>query len=203
MSSDLATLLNAAATPTTGEPVRKWIWTSALRRERRAAGTLGQGEQAFVALSLNPDEARFRGPRRVNRQNTQGGAVVWHFPDANEEANDLLELTLKLSTDSIDERNPEEALRNLQAWTNLFMLARERELTDDGRPNVRELLFETPAMPFLLLLEGYFEEAPDPQILADKPHSMDDLQCKFIVTGMDPPVREWAATLTTALLGQG
>lgn len=199
MSSDLASLLNLAP-PAKPGPRRAWLFTSALRQERAVEGRLKEGETAGVSLELNPQEARFKTPRRVTKQNTQGGAIIWHFMDENEEANDLLELVVKLNTHNFDEREPDLAMKRLSAWTNLWLLTRERELTDSGRPNRRELIFETPAMPYPIVFQGYFENVPDPQLLDTQPHSM-DVEFKFVVTASEPPIRDWAQHLVRSVLG--
>lgn len=200
MSSDVATLLNLQREPTGTGPVPRWVFTSSLRQAQLADGTLPRGKLAQIPLALNPKEANFEGPRRITKQNTHGGSIIMYFADENEEANDLVALDVTINTGSIDERDPETARRNLSLWHNLFDLARERELLDDGTPNYRELILDTPAMPFLLILQGYFEKAPDPRKLAAKPSSM-DVTFRFIVTTFDPPIREWTAELARTQLG--
>jgi hypothetical protein len=150
-----------------------------------------------VPLPINPLSIAFSGEKRITKQDTRDGSVYWHFSDERGRDDDVLVLTFRINTGTLDRRgianedgemtDENGALGNLLAFHNLRVMASEPNLLPDHTQNVIRIAYVSPLFPQMLDLSGFFLTRPEFTEEGTSPHDR-EYTFQFAVTDMDPPI---------------
>lgn len=195
-------------------PYSPIVFTSQLRLKSSLAGassTFYDGViqlEPYVKMGINPNSIGWDQPKRYSKQDTQEGSVFFHFTNSQGQNNDILTLSFKGNTGSIDQellddleaggaqarglppiRDSEHAaaVANALAWHNLYLLTREPNVLSDGTENVWIITYMSKLFPQSIDFYGFFNSVLKFSEEAEDPNSR-DYAFDFTVTSTEPPL---------------
>lgn len=157
-----------------------------------------------INMSVNPNSVTFSQPKRWTKKDTRNGSVYFHFTNTKGQNNDILTLSFKGNTGSIDLRASLDptlasqgldtgAFQKFMVWHNLYLLTREPMLLTDGAENVFSISYASKLFPEIIF-NGFFNKVLEFEESAKRPNSQ-DYSFEFTVTSTIPDLDEVLAQI--------
>ena len=172
-----------------------------------------QSDLPVIQMGVNPASISWRQPKRITKKDTQEGSIFFHFTNARGQNNDILVLDFKGNTGNINlagdtapaisgvgalgaTGSDTGAVKKLIAWHNLWNLTRETMILDDGVSNEFMITYTSAAIPFEIMLIGFFSANLEWEDNASKPNSK-DYSFSFTVQEIVPDIDDLVKNVST------
>lgn len=186
------------------------FYNSASASGRFAEGPQGLLDVQPISMLVNPNSIEWSWPKRKSKLRTRKGTTFYFFTGDDGSSLDILELSLRGSTGSI-ELPPDwnrqgrltganallaftdnEAAKKLIVWHRLYQLSREPDVTQEAVAGLRRdyrnyqfMSYVSPLFPYPLVFQGHWDAALSFTETADKPGSR-EYSGKFVVERIWP-----------------
>lgn len=170
---------------------------------------------AIIKMAVNPDSIQFSQGKRISRRDTMEGSTFYHFTNAADQNNDILEVGFTGQTGNINTRvSPLDMIatgapEKLRRWHDLYNLTREGMVLNEqntgvanitkGIPNQFFITYRTLLFPVQITLVGHFSKVLDFTESAESPNST-RYSMAFTVTDTYPKLDDLSKQLSSSVL---
>lgn len=166
-------------------------------------------ERPPLRMTINPQNVQFQQTKRIQKQDTIGGATYFHFSNARGQNNDILMLSLSGTTGNIDPRAFQRqigrvlgadlstdrtgAKDHLLAWLQFYELTLAPIVDlEMGTPNLVTMTYASALFPKQVKFRGFFQNVLQFSETAQEPFQR-QWNVQFVVQSTDPHLDEIAS----------
>jgi len=172
---------------------------------------LSMREGRSLRMVINPQAIEFQQAKRITQRDVIGGKVFYHWTDARGLNNDVLTLTFRGLTGSIDPNvlrtqgtaGRPYALGNMAkhlAWTKLYQMTAD-PIRDPltNRLNLTTCTLQTVLIPVPIQFEGHFPAVMSFSDTAEQPYNK-AYSFQFVVKSITPPLNTLVSLMQLAFV---